>query len=332
MPAKRNPRKSPLEREIEALRAGTAQPDSTEVLPALRTALASRHAMVIRIAAGIVAEHVIDGLRVDLEQAFTRLLAGTAKDDPICQAKNAVIEALDRIECPDPAPFLAATRCVQMEPGFGEPTDTAGNVRARGLLGLARLHYDDLVLVAADLLTDKDAAVRRAAAEAIEANGQPAGGGALLLKLRMPREDDPMVTLACLAGLVTLAPDFALPIARRFLDGTSEEREIATVVLGQSGRGDALDLLVEFLKDSPMPAWRALALRGLGYHRSERALNVLLETVSGGAPADAEAAIKALAARLFERGLRERTEEAARANSRADLRPIIDRAFSAATD
>jgi hypothetical protein len=126
----------------------------------------------------------------------------------------------------------------------------------------------------------------------------------------------------------------ALERLRRELFGADPDaREAAIVVLAQSSRDEALDLLLEHVETAPLPADRASALRALGLHRTDRALAIALQTIASGEPADAQATIAGLAARRFDPGLRTRVEEAARRNADAEaLDAAIQAAFGARDD
>jgi hypothetical protein len=322
------PRKGSAEKELEALGSVAADPLSAPALDALKAAAASAHAIVVARAARLAEEHGVEAIVPDLEQAFHRFLAHPRPKDPSCQAKVALLNALDRLESRDPSPFLAAVRCIQLEPSYLRPSDTAGPVRARGILGLARLAHDDVAVIAGDLLTDSDAPVRTAAAEAVEANGQRVGAGLLILKMNVG-DEDPMVILACLEGVLTLAPEAGLPLAQKMLfDDLGGQQDIAAVALGRSRREEALDLLLELFA-SLSPVHRDLAIRGIGYHRSPRALAMLLKTVAESEARVAKAAVTALASRTFERDLRERVVAASNQNQKVRLDAAINEAFSA---
>jgi hypothetical protein len=299
-PAK--PKRSHLERELEALRPALADPESPFSRELLRSALRSSGSFAAAKAASVIRERLLSGFEADLKAAFNRFLENPVKTDPGCKAKLAALEALDYLETQDTAPFEAAVRYFQSEPTWGKPVDTAAAVRARGALGLARQGQGDFLLLMADLLADSEAAVRQTAAEAIAYRGEPAGAGLLALKLRQG-DEEPLVTLACLSGLLTLAPAWALPQIDSLLNGHDESlREVAALALGQSRREDALDKLLQALAGEVLSRRRSVLLRSVGLHRSDRSLAALLRIVAEGSRGDAEAAIEALAARRLEPG------------------------------
>jgi hypothetical protein len=320
-------RRPTLEDEQQALAVVAADPRSDDARQRLRRGLGSKRSLLAARAARLIREHHLDGFEADLVDTFTRFLSDPVKSDPSCSAKLAAIEALDYGESSDVEPFVRAARHVQLEPAWGPPVDTAAPLRARGILALARIGPDDFQLLAAELLTDKESPVRQAAADALGHRGDRAGAALALLKLRIGDEDS-LVTLAAMSALMALAPDVALVEVGRFLDGDDLLlRELAAVALGQSRRDDALELLLAALERCVRADERAPLVRGIGLHRSERALLALLTVIAERAPADAQAAIAALAARRFEPGLAARVRAAAERNARAELDAALAAAF-----
>jgi hypothetical protein len=323
-------KRSAIETQLDALEAAAQAPSSAETRERISAALRTGPSLVAARAARIVRDHALDGFGDDLEAALRRFLVDPdpAKSDPGCLAKLAAAEALDYGEHPDAAPFLAATEHVQPEPAWGRPVDTAVGLRARGVLGLSRLGHPDLPIVAGKLLADPESPVRQAAADALAAGRERSSAGLLLLRWTLG-DADPLVVMACMAGVLALAPDLALPRLRAALFGDdADAREAAAVVLAQSSRDDALDLMREHIEDAALPGDRAGTLRALGLHRTDRALDLALEVIAGGVPADAEAAIAGLAARRFEPGVRERAVEAARRNGAPRLEAALRVAFA----
>jgi hypothetical protein len=321
-------KKKGLEAELDEVRLAASDPLSPESAARLKAALASPRAMVVERAAKLARERTLSDFCGPLRDAFDRLRAGGAAADPGCVAKVAVLEALDVLEWMDHEPFLTATRYVQLEAAWGPKVDTAPGVRARGVLALARLGYADLPLVAGERMGDEAALVRAAAADALGALGERASAGLPLHKLD-EGDDDPLVTLACMGALLSLAPDWGLRRLAPLLSGDdAEARELAALALGQSNRGDAAELLVAELERSARPDEREPVLRALGLHRSDRAADVLLERIATDAAKDAEAAVRALAPRRFEPGLRDKLLAAAKRNTRVDLSPVLAKALA----
>lgn len=300
-------KRQPIAEEVHALGELSRGLIDPPALERLHQALLSPHALVVARAARIVKDRRLDGFAPALLAAFERF---QTESDPGCAAKLAAIEALDFADHPDARPFLAAARIVQLEPAWGGAVDVAAPLRARAVLALANLGYPDILLLGGELLADAAAAVRQAAAGALAHSGARAGAGLLLVALGRG-EEDPNVLVACMAGLLTLAPDWGLPRLREILLGVDPEmRELAAVALGESNREDALDLLLEFVDTSPLARDRAVVLSAVGLHRSDRAVEALLQTIARGRTPDATAAIHALGSRKFDARLRQRVREA----------------------
>jgi hypothetical protein len=140
-------------------------------------------------------------------------------------------------------------------------------------------------------------------------------------------DEDPLVLLACMSGVLALAPEVALARFVPLLRGPdADRRELAALCLGQSSRADASRALIAALEDCVLSKERSVLLRALGVHRSDEALDTLLGVIDEGSRVDATAAIQALAPRRFEPGLRGRVERAVA--GRAELERELRSAFS----
>jgi HEAT repeat protein len=304
-----------------------AEPRSAIGRERILAALASKRSLVVARAANLVKQHRLEDFADALKAAFARFLVDPVKTDPSCPAKLAAIEALDFTDWMDDEPFLTAARHIQLEPAWGPPVDTAAGLRSRAVLALARVGYADLQLLAGELLGDAEPPVRLAALEALALRGARDGAGLARYKMQLG-DGDPLVTLAAMNALVQLAPDWALPLLGRLLDGKDEnQRELAANALGQSRSDEALGLLLAALERTALSSDREPLYRAIGLHRSDRALDALLAVIEDGSAADAKAAVAGLGARRFEPGLPARVRAAAKRNDRVDLGAAIDEAF-----
>ena len=316
-----------LDEELHEVGLAAADPRSAESTGRLKVGLRSPRSFVVARAATLIKDRRLEGFDELLRDAFTRFLEDPVKSDPGCKAKLAALEALDFTESMDADPFLTGARYVQKEAAWGPPVDTATGVRGRSVAALARIGYADLVLLAGELLDDPESPVRTAAADALAHYGVRHGACPVLLKLSVG-DDDPLVTLACMSALISLAPEVGVPKLRPLLAGKNpEKRELAALAFGQSGRDDAVELLIAAVTSCVLEADREVLLRALGLHRSDKAANHLLTIISEGPEKDAKAAVSALATRRFEPGMRERALEAGRANSKVDLRRSLAESF-----
>lgn len=317
-----------IEKQLEALRPALADPENPASRAILRSALNDALALVAAKAAGVIRDRLLSGFEDDLEEAFERFMKDPVKTDPGCTAKLAMLEALDYLESTDDVQFLTAVRHTQREPVWGGLADTAGGLRARGALGLARQGHEQFMLLMAELLVDPEAQVREAAGLAIAHRGDPSGAGLLQLKTRVG-DQEPAVILACLSGLISLAPGWGVARAKDLLQGESRDLQgVAALALGESRRDDALDALLSALSDEVLPRERSVLVRALGLHRSDRAVETLLEMVATRGHDDAKLAIQALSVRSSEPGLLERVREAAARNASVDLTAAIRAAFN----
>ena len=323
--ATRGGKRQSFEEELAALSVVAGAPRSEEARQRLAAGLASKRSFVVARAARLVKEHRIEGFEDELKHVFARFLPDPVKSDPTCATKLAAIDALDFAESGDAEPFLRASTHVQLEGG----SDSAAPLRARAVMALARIGHTDFDLVAARLVTDAIATVRQAALEALVHRGDRAHAGLALVKLRLG-DEDPLVALAAMSALLALAPAHGCAALHELLDGESEaQRELAAVALGQSRSDEALTILLQALERCTRSEERAPLLRGVGLHRSERALAALLDVIADGREDDARAAIEALAARRFEPGVGERVRAAAARNDRAELDALVDETFAA---
>jgi HEAT repeat protein len=271
------------------------------------SALTSGKSLLVARAAHLIREHSLENFDDELRAAFEQFVPLPYKSDPSCHAKLALLEALDYGESQSAGPFLRAVRIVQKEPAWGPPVDTAAGVRARGIVGLARLGHDDLELYAAELLVDPEPPVRQAALDALAHRGR---GAALALHKLEVGDEDPMVLLAAMSALVSLSPEWGLEKLAPMLDG--DNRELAALALGQSRSDAALDLLLKTLENCVRAEDRKQLHRGIGMHRSDRALDSLLEIIREGHVQDAISAIAALHVRRFDPGVADRVKKAAK--------------------
>ncbi|MBS2025614.1 MAG: HEAT repeat domain-containing protein [Deltaproteobacteria bacterium] len=281
-----------------------ANPDAR----AIATALASAHSRVVAAAAELIKARQLSEYTAALQSAYARFLVDPVKRDPGCRAKLAILEALDFTESMSEDPFLSATSLQQLEAAWGPPVDTAAGCRGRAILALARIGHQDAVPLAGLLLADDLHLVRVAAADALGHSGVRAAAGVLLHKLETG-DEEPEVVLACMSGALALVPELMLGrLAAQLADGSDEGKEVAALALGQSNRPDALRVLVDAAEATVMSSDRAVILRAMGLHRSDAALEALLKFIAGDNLADARAAVRALATRRFEAGVRQRVQ------------------------
>lgn len=318
---------SALEEELKHLREIAEAPITPESRDHLHQVLRKGQALAVAKAGRILKENLLEGFTEDLAAAFQRFMTEPVKLDPGCNAKLAVLEALDALSYPDPDLFLVAARHVQKEAAWGPPVDTASNLRGSAMRALANMGYADLLLLAGEHLADPEIPVRQAAAESLVHHGDRLGAGMLIHAMRRG-DEDPVVHTAYLAGALALAPAWAMPYLKQMLEGSDPElRELAAIALGESSRDDAAQVLVEFLEATPLARDRSPIVKALGLHRSDRALEALVSRITGGPARDAMEALEALAIRRFESRVRERVRDAVRRSGEPGLLAAFEDQF-----
>src|SRR5438045_2800605 len=128
-----------LDDKLAAIRELRGQTLSPEQIAILRKRISDRSNLVVAAAATIAGQDSLVELSNDLEAAFGRFLVSPLKDDKLCRAKIAVVEALDKMEHQKTEVFLRAARHVQFEPVWGGTEDSAPPLRAAALVALARV-------------------------------------------------------------------------------------------------------------------------------------------------------------------------------------------------
>src|SRR3954468_9723501 len=223
-----------LDDKLAALRALRGQTLTDEEKAELRRRIGDRSNLVVAAAASVAAENSFHDLTGDLEAAFDRFLVNPVKDDKLCRAKLAVIQALDRMEHQRTDVFHKAARHVQFEPVWGGQEDSAPPLRAAALVALARAEGTSSLPVLVDAMADPARDVRIASAVALGAVGSEAAGLVLRLKVRLG-DKDPDVVSECLGGLLAVDATASLPLVSEFLDPADPPGcEAAAMALGRS--------------------------------------------------------------------------------------------------
>lgn len=276
----------------------------------LQRALVSSDARLVAQAASLIGKHTLSRSARALCEAYRAFASDRAHVDAGCFAKEAILAALDALDHADAELFAEAAVYVQRERVKGGTRDTAARVRARGILGLARLGHSDFMSLAGGCLGDRDPMLRLAAAQAVSHRGHRDGAGLLLLRLEVG-DDTPEIAIECLRGLFALAPDHALRYARDALQGGAEpQREQTLQALGTASDDRAIELLAATLEEATIAAERRQVIEALGLSRRPRARELLLGLVREGRTSDAEPALSALMIHRYDARLVEEVERA----------------------
>jgi HEAT repeat protein len=316
-----------LEDKLAALRKLRGQALTPEHTPELRKALGDRSNLVVAAAAEIVGENALIEFARELEAAFAGFLANPTKDDKLCRAKIAIVQALDKMEHLRSEVFEKAVVHIQEEPVWGGSEDTAGPMRAAALIALARIEGSSSLPRLVDALIDPLKDVRIAAAMALGAVGTEAAGLLLRLKTRIG-DREPDVFSECLSGLLTANSREYLGFVAGFLDpGAPAGCEAAALALGKSRLPEALDPLRECWTRCPSRPFRQRILLAIAMMRLPAAIDFLLGLVAADFEEDATDALSALKIHNYDDRLRDRLETVVRQTGSPALRARFERDF-----
>ena len=306
---------------LQALAQAARRPHDPATLALVRNALADRSNHVVGRAARAAREADLASLAPDLVAAFARFLEDPIRRDPGCVAKREIAHTLLAFGRPAPDVFLSGIVHVQREPAFGEPIDTAPELRALSAMALVVTGYSAALGACVGMLVDPEAAARAGAIRALAASGRVDIG--LLLRLFVLRGDaDPGVLAEAFSGLLTLAADAVPFVVERLAASDDDVARAAALALGEARRPDAVAALRERLTGEARRDVRHAILLALATSRDDAAFEALLDLVARGSAADSKAAVEALRIYDHDAALQGRVEAAleGRAPARRDAR------------
>jgi HEAT repeat protein len=316
-----------LDDKLAALRKLRGQTLSAEQQAELKKAIGDRSNFVVAAAAAIAGENASIELARDLEAAFERFLVNPVKDDKLCRAKIAVVQALDKMEHDRADVFQKAASHVQLEPVFGGSEDTAVPLRAAAIIALARIEGSGSLNLLVDAMTDPAKDVRIASAMAMGAIGGEAAGLLLRLKARIG-DRDPDVLSECLSGLLAVNPRENLPFVAGFLEpGNAAKCEAAALALGKSRLPEALEPLKACARQSLFSEAGPQVLLAIAMLRLPAAIDYLVELVASESEKEATSALSALKIHNYDPRLCERLAQVVQKTGSRTLQLRFDRDF-----
>jgi hypothetical protein len=263
---------------LEALR--DASPESAE--PELAKALTHRNNLIVSKAAALALHHQLTGLTPNLAAAFTRFVENSVKSDPQCWAKNALTKTLAAFEYQEPELFLIGMRHIQLEPGWGGSTDTAGTLRSTCALALVQcreLNGHRLLIHLIPLLADKELPVRINVVRAIEQVGTDSATLLLRMLAELP-SDNPELLGACFSGVLALEGPSAIDWAGRFLSREDDSAAEAVMAIAQTHTLEAFQLLRSTFAAASDSWFRRTVLSAIALTRRQEAIDWLLDLVA----------------------------------------------------
>lgn len=316
-----------LDDKLAAIRALRGQSLTSDQKTELHKRIGDRSNLVVAAAAAIAGENSLVELAKDLESAFDRFLVNPVKNDKLCRAKIAIVQALDTMEHLKPDVFMKVARHVQFEPIWGGTEDSAAPLRSTAVIALARAEGSNSLPVLVDAMADPASEVRAAAALALGAIGTDSAGLILRFKVRVG-DTDPDVLSECLLGLLTVDPRENLPIVSEFLDPSNPpECEAAALALGKSRLAEALDPLTRCLQRTVSPELRQHILLAVAILRRPAAIDYLIELVASEPEPIAVATLSALRIYKDDPRLRERVMRIVHERGSRLLQDGFDREF-----
>lgn len=279
--------------------------DSTELAGALKKLLADKSCFVVSRAADLCAERTISALLPDLIARLTRLLDDPKADDHGCAAALSLVRALVTLEAGYDAEEVAlrAARHVRYESVMGGSVDVAVSVRGNAAILLAAMGSTQALRVATELLAEADQRpprertswpARADAARALTMIGSDGAAAVLRFKLLIG-DAEPNVLSDCLAGLLTIERDAAIPLAEQMLKGADDTHaEAAILALGGWRDPRGFTLLHAHADRFLSSGSRDLFLASIAMTRRPEAIDYLVELAADGSHAVKRAAMLAL--------------------------------------
>jgi hypothetical protein len=306
-----------FDKELAELEALKGAPLDAAAVEHLRGALAHRNNFIVAKAARLVTEAEISALLAAVLEAYARFFDDAVKSDPKCWAKEALANALVKLEHRGKDAYLRGLRHHQMEASFGPPVDSAGTLRgicAHALVDCPGISDAELLTILVELFVDTDKAVRMEAARAI---GRIGGvSAALLLRLRallgMAKDDDePEVLGQVFSALLALEREQAIPMVAAALEKGNDLAAEAAFALSETRTQQALAVLVARLRAGADEWFTGVLFSAIALTRLPEAIDFLIAAIQRDTRESAQA-IEAIGRSAPSTELRTRVAEAAR--------------------
>jgi HEAT repeat protein len=325
MATEKKPRGS--DAKLARLHAMRNQPVTSETTLELRRYLADASGFIVAEAAQIIKDQAIAELAGDLVAAFDRFMIDPEKSDKQCRAKIEIVDALNRVEYPEPDVYLRGL-VHRQNPRFGLPPgqDAAGALRASCACALARIGHPDVVLFLTELLLDTDDTARAGAARALGGTGSLAAVPLLRYKVRIGDRLTEVIG-ECFASLVTLSFEESLPFVADYLQAhDSALQEAALFALAETRRPEAFAILKDYWPEAPANLRESL-LVALAMFRMPTANDFLISLLARKDPS-ARAALSALAIHRDNPKITASIAAAVEANGAESVREWFSKKFS----
>src|SRR4051812_4613282 len=242
-------RKDPVADAIARMAALRNLSDAKALVEGLNKLLNERSSYIAGRAAELAAERGVRDVIPSLVAALDRTLRDVKSDDVGAAAAAALVRALVTLEAGYEAEEVAlrATRHTRWESVYGGAVDVAISVRGNACILLAAMGSTQALRAASELLAEPDLRpprervswpARADAAKALAMIGSDGAAAVLRFKLLIG-DAEPNVLSDCLAGLLAIERDAALPLAERMLTHDAEPSHAEAALLALGGWRDA---------------------------------------------------------------------------------------------
>lgn len=298
-------KRASTEEKLSGIRKLGREPITGGTHQALKKALTGANNILVAEAAKVAGKLNMEELIPDLLNAFDRFLDDPLKRDKGCLAKEAIIEALDKLEYDEEAIFLHGITYFQIEPAYLQPVDTAAMLRGKCAFALVRTGCPNVVFKLVELLTDPEPQARIAAVQSLTGISSDISEPLLRLKAKQGDEDHQVVA-ECLFALMRVDPENSMHFVEKFLDADDLSAfsnralilaENAALAIGESRLEKAFDILQHHRKKCMNPEFQDMLLMPMALTRLEEAFAYLIEVIENGHKQSAVSAVKAI--RIF---------------------------------
>jgi HEAT repeat protein len=266
------------ETQLAALNELYTHDDEQHVIENVKKALSQKNNRIVAKAAKLCEEKLLYRLETELIHSYQNQLKQADKN---CIAKSAIMRALVALDCHEVDFYLAGLRYVQNEPVWGGQNDTAVDIRCSSAMGLISTSYPRAMLELVNLLNDPEPNARIGAARAIS-YGLNYEAALVLRQKLFCGDKEPEVLGECMSSLLSVEPEQSLPTITAHLNNDDDNLfELAALALGDSHQESALEALQHCWKTTFAieEHRRRMLFKAITLHRSQEALDWLLERI-----------------------------------------------------
>jgi hypothetical protein len=294
--------------------------DPRELSAAVIKLMGQRSSFVVSRVADLAAERSVRDAVPAMIERLDQLLTDGASDDVGAGAVMSLVKALVALEAGYEAEEVAirASKHTRWEKVMGGSVEVAGSVRGNAAILLAAMGSMQAMRVGTELLAEADQRpprertswpVRSDAARALTMIGSD--GAAAILRFKILIGDaEPNVLSDCLAGLLAIERDAAIPLAQQMLDDDRDEyAEAAVLALGNWRDPRAFEQLRSRADRFLSSHSQELYLASIAMTRQPKAIDYLIELATDGNASLKRVAMNALEPLRLLPGVAERLEK-----------------------